>query len=45
MTKYIVANMTTKEQILVATRQEGRDLAVRLSIETPHLWYLMIAVE
>ena len=45
MTKYIVVNMTTKEQILTATRREGRDLADRLSIETPHLWFLMIAVE
>ena len=43
--KYIVVNMTTKEQILTATRREGRDLAERLSIETPHLWFLMIVPE
>ena len=45
MTKYIVVNMTTKEQILTATRREGRELADRLSVETPHLWFLMIKVE
>lgn len=43
--KYIVVNMTTKEQILATTRREGRDLADRLSIETPHLWFLMIVTE
>ena len=43
--KYIVVNMTTKEQILTTTRREGRDLAERLSIETPHLWFLMIVTE
>lgn len=45
MTKYIVVNMTTKEQIIVATRREGRDLAERLSMESPHLWYLMMVAE
>ena len=43
--KYIVVNMTTKEQILTTTRREGRDLAERLSIETPHLWFVMIVTE
>lgn len=43
--KYIVVNMTTKEQILTTTRREGRDLAERLSIETPHLWFLMMVAE
>lgn len=43
--KYIVVNMTTKEQILTATRREGRDLANHLSFETPHLWFLMIVAE
>lgn len=43
--KYIVVNMTTNEQILTATRREGRDLAERLSIETSHLWFLMIMAE
>lgn len=45
MSKYIVVNMTTNEQILTSTRREGRDLAERLSIETPYLWFLMITVE
>lgn len=45
MTQYIVVNMTTEEQIIVATRREGRDLAERLSIDTPFLWYLMIVAE
>ena len=40
--KYIVINMNTNERISCTTRDEGRDLAVRLSIETPHLWFLMI---
>ena len=39
--KYIVVNMNTNERISCTTRDEGRDLAIRLSIETPHLWYLM----
>lgn len=43
--KYTVVNMTTKEQIIVSTRNEGRNLAERLSVETPYLWFLMIAVE
>lgn len=43
--KYIVVNMTTKEEILTATRREGRDLAGRLSIETTCLWFLMIVSE
>ena len=43
--KYIVVNMTTQEQILTATRHEGRDLAERLSVETPHLWFLMMVAE
>ncbi len=43
--KYVVVNMTTKEQILTATRREGRELADRLSIETPCLWFLMIVPE
>ena len=43
--KYIVVTMTTKEQILVTTLREGRDLANHLSIETPHLWFLMIVTE
>lgn len=42
MTIYSVVNMTTGERIVCATRREGRDLADRLSIETPHLWFLMI---
>lgn len=42
MTNYFVVNMTTGERIVCATRREGRDLADRLSIETPHLWFLMI---
>lgn len=41
--KYIVVNMSTKEQIVVSTRMEGRDLADFLSINTPYLWYLMIS--
>ena len=40
--KYIVVNMTTKEEIICNTRIEGRDLAERLSIETKYLWFLMI---
>lgn len=40
--KYIVVNMSTNEQIYCATRDEGRELVVRLSIETPYLWYLKI---
>ena len=43
--KYIVVNMTTKEQIDVINRNEGRELANYLSIETPYLWFLMIAAE
>ena len=43
--KYIVVNMTTKEQILTATRREGSELAERLSIETTYLWFLMIVTE
>lgn len=43
--KYIVVNMTTKEQIICATRREGRDIAEKLSIETSHLWFLMIVTE
>lgn len=43
--KYYVVNMTTSEKIACATRLEGRDLADRLSIETPFLWYLMIVAE
>lgn len=43
--KYVVVNMTTKEQVIVKTRQEGRDLADYFSITTPHLWYLMIVPE
>ncbi len=42
MTTYSVVNMTTGERIMCATRREVRDLADRLSIETPHLWFLMI---
>jgi len=42
MTNYFVVNMTTGERIVCATRREGRNLADRLSIETPHLWFLMI---
>ena len=42
MTNYFVVNMTTGERIVCATRREGRDLADRLSIETPYLWFLMI---
>lgn len=42
MTTYFVVNMTTRETIACATRREARDLADRLSIETPHLWFLMI---
>ena len=38
--KYIVVNMNTNERISCTARDEGRDLAIRLSIETPHLWYL-----
>lgn len=40
--KYIVVDMNTNERIYCATRDEGRELTVRLSIETPHLWYLML---
>ena len=40
--KYAVVNMTTKEQIVVSTRREGRDLAEYLSTTTRYLWYLMI---
>lgn len=40
--KYTVVNMSTNERISCTTRDEGRELAVRLSIETPYLWYLMI---
>lgn len=40
--KYTVVNMSTNERISCTTRDEGRELAVRLSIKTPHLWYLMI---
>ena len=43
--KYVVVNMTTKEQIVVSTRTEGRDFAEYLSMTTPHLWYLMIVTE
>ena len=39
--KYIVVNMSTNERILCTTRDEGRELAVRLSIETSYLWFLM----
>lgn len=40
--KYIVVDMTTNERIYCNTRDEGRELAVQLSIDTPHLWYLML---
>lgn len=40
--KYVVVNMTTNERIYCTTRNAGRELAVKLSIETPHLWFLMI---
>ena len=40
--KYIIVDMSTNERIYCTTRDEGRELAVRLSIETPHLWYLML---
>lgn len=40
--KYTVVNMSTNERIACNTRDEGRELAVRLSIETPHLWFLML---
>lgn len=43
--KYVVVNMSTKEQIIVATRTEGRALAEYFSVTTPHLWYLMIVTE
>lgn len=43
--KYIVVNMTTKEQIICTTRREGRDIAEKLSIETSYLWFLMIVTE
>lgn len=40
--KYTVVNMTTNERITCTTRDEGRELAERLSLETPHLWFLML---
>lgn len=40
--KYTVVNMTTNERIACTTREEGRELAERLSLETPHLWFLML---
>lgn len=43
--KYVIVNMTTNEQITVNTREYGRELAERLSIETSTLWYLMIVTE
>jgi hypothetical protein len=43
--KYVVVNMVTKEQIIVATRTEGRALAEYFSVTTPHLWYLMMVTE
>ena len=43
--KYIIVNMTTKEQIVASNRAEGRALAEYFSITTPHLWYLMLVSE
>ena len=43
--KYVVVNMSTKEQVIVATRTEGRALAEYFSMTTPHLWYLMMVNE
>lgn len=40
--KYVVVNMSTNKRIYCTTRDEGRELVVRLSIETPYLWYLRI---
>ncbi len=40
--KYVVVNMSTNERITCATRDEGRELVVDLSIRTPYLWYLRI---
>jgi len=45
MTQYQVINMTTSEIILCNSRAEGRELAERLSIETPHLWFLLIVTQ
>ncbi len=43
--KYVVVNLSTKEQIVVATRTEGRALAEYFSTTTRQLWYLMIVTE
>ena len=43
--KYVVVNMTTKEQIVASNRPEGRALAEYFSMTTPYLWYLMIVTD